>query len=161
MGSVFLLMGSNLGDRLNHLLEARHEISRQAGKIITASGVYQTEAWGNRSQPDFYNQVIEIEPVYEPHATLLLLLDIEKKLGRVRLEKYGSRVIDIDILFWNKEIIDQPDLIIPHPQLQHRRFVLVPMVEIAPTFIHPILNKTSLQLLDECTDELSVTRVEL
>lgn len=160
MGSVFLLMGSNLGDRLSHLLDARQHISRQAGKIVTVSSVYRTDAWGNHAQPDFYNQVIEIEPLAEPHLTLLTLLEIEKKMGRVRVEKYGSRIIDLDILIWKDVIIHQPDLVIPHPQIQYRRFTLEPLAEIAPAFIHPVLKKTSLQLLEECPDELTVNRVD-
>lgn len=161
MGSVFLLMGSNLGDRLNHLLDARQYISRQAGKIVTVSSVYRTDAWGNQAQPDFYNQVVEIEPLAEPHPTLLTLLEIEKKMGRVRVEKYGSRIIDLDILIWKDAIVHQADLVIPHPQIQFRRFTLVPLAEIAPAFLHPVVKKTFLQLLEECTDNLTVSRVNL
>jgi 2-amino-4-hydroxy-6-hydroxymethyldihydropteridine diphosphokinase len=161
MGSVFLLLGSNLGDRLNHLSEACQHISRQAGKIITVSSIYQTDAWGDEAQPDFYNQAVEIEPLTGPYETLNLLLDIERKMGRVRVEKYGSRVIDIDILLWKDAIIHQSDLIIPHPQMQYRRFVLEPLAEISPSFVHPLLNKTTVQLLEECSDGLTVNRVAL
>lgn len=161
MGSVFLLMGSNLGDRFNHLLEARQHISRQVGKIVTVSSIYRTDAWGNHAQPDFFNQAIEVEPSEGPHPTLLTLLQIEKVMGRVRTEKYGSRTIDLDILIWKNTIVHQPDLIIPHPQLQHRRFALEPLAEIAPGYVHPVLKKTFLQLLEACTDDLTVNRVEL
>lgn len=161
MGSVFLLLGSNMGDRLSHLLNAGQDISRQIGKIVTVSSIYRTAPWGNRDQPDFYNQVIEIDPFEDPHTTLLTLLEIEKKLGRVRSGKYGSRTIDIDILLWKDIIIRHPDLVIPHPQMQNRRFALEPLAEIAPAFMHPVLKKTSATLLKECTDELAVKRVEL
>lgn len=161
MGSVFLLLGSNLGDRLVNLLEARQRISRQLGKIVTASEIYQTAAWGDENQPDFYNQALEIEPLRGAHETLLLLLEIEKKMGRVRNERWGSRIIDIDILLWGNDRIELPDLIIPHPHLQERKFVLVPLAEIAPQTLHPILRKNIEQLLIECTDTLSVSRVDL
>ena len=161
MGSVFLLLGSNLGERLANLLEARQQISRQAGKIVTTSAIYQTAAWGDENQPDFYNQVIEIEPIAEPHETLVLLLEIEKMMGRVRNQKWSSRIIDIDILLWRNDHIKLPDLIIPHPQLQNRKFVLVPLAEIAPKVVHPLLKKNILQLLSECSDPLSVSRVTL
>jgi 2-amino-4-hydroxy-6-hydroxymethyldihydropteridine diphosphokinase len=161
MGSVFLLMGSNLGDRFSHLLEARQHISRQVGKIVTVSSIYRTDAWGNHDQPDFFNQAVEIEPLQGPHPTLLTLLQIEKEMGRVRVEKYGSRIIDLDILIWKDAVVRQPDLIIPHPHMQHRRFALEPLVEIAAQGVHPVLRKTFSQLLEACTDELTVNRVEL
>lgn len=161
MGLVFLLLGSNLGDRLSHLQEARVLISRKLGKIITTSSVYQTKAWGETAQPDFYNQVIEIEPFHDAFATLKVLQEIENQMGRVRAEKWGSRLIDIDILLWDDAHIQKPELIIPHPYLAERRFTLVPLVEIAPKAIHPESKKTMLQLLEECQDPLAVSKVEL
>lgn len=161
MGSVFLLLGSNQGERLSNLLEARQQISRQSGKIVTASGIYQTAAWGNKNQSDFYNQAIEIEPFAEPQETLYSILAIEKEMGRVRKEKWGSRLIDIDILLWHNHHIQLPDLVIPHPHLTERRFALAPLAEIAPLAIHPLLNKNILQLLAECKDTLNVERVNL
>lgn len=161
MGSVFLLLGSNLGDRLTNLFEARQHISRQAGKIITTSEIYRTAAWGYTNQPDFYNQAVEIEPFAPPHKTLLTLQDIEKKSGRVRTEKWGSRIIDIDILLWGSEHINLPNLVIPHPHLHERRFALVPLAEIAPHAVHPLFKKSIDQLLRECTDSLGVNRVDL
>lgn len=161
MGSVFLLLGSNLGERLANLHEARQQISRQIGKIVTASATYRTAAWGDKAQPDFYNQAVQIDPFTKPQETLLMLLEIEKKMGRVRIEKWGSRIIDIDILLWGNDQLDLPDLVIPHPQLPNRKFALVPLAEIAPQTVHPVLKKTICQLLTECTDTLAVSKVDL
>lgn len=161
MGSVYLLLGSNLGERLANLHEARQQISRQIGKIVTASAIYRTAPWGDKAQPDFYNQVVQIEPFTTPQETLLMLLEIEKKMGRVRIEKWGSRIIDIDILLWGNDQLDLPDLVIPHPQLPNRKFALVPLAEIAPQTVHPVLKKTIRQLLTECTDTLAVSKVDL
>jgi 2-amino-4-hydroxy-6-hydroxymethyldihydropteridine diphosphokinase len=161
MSSAFLLLGSNLGDRLNNLQEARILISRELGKIITTSSIYQTQAWGNIAQPDFYNQVVEISPFHEPIETLKLLLKVENLMGRVRAEKRGNRLIDIDILLCHTIEIKTPELTIPHPYLHVRRFTLIPLVEIAPSAVHPVLQKTMQQLLDECPDPLAVSKVQL
>lgn len=161
MDSVFLLLGSNLGDRITTLAEARSHISRQAGKIITQSSVYKTAAWGNTDQPEFYNQCVEIQSFRGSLETLTTILNIEKIMGRVREVKWGSRLIDIDILLWGNEMIDQPILTAPHPQLQHRRFALTALAEIAPEFAHPVLHKSIRQLLEECTDHLAVEKLSL
>lgn len=161
MGSVFLLLGSNQDDRVLNLHEARQQISRSGGKIITVSSVYQTEVWGDTARQEFYNQAIEIQPIDDPHKTLYSLLEIEKKMGRVRKEKWGDRLIDIDILLWEDQQIHQADLIVPHPYLHLRRFALIPLAEIAPGAIHPGFNKSIAQLLDECPDTLRVDRIKL
>jgi 2-amino-4-hydroxy-6-hydroxymethyldihydropteridine diphosphokinase len=161
MDRVFLLLGSNLGDRLAALKDARYHISRKVGEIITVSSIFQTASWGGKTQPDFYNQALEIQPLESPLQTLKSLLDIEKSMGRKRLEKWDARLIDIDILLWGDLLIHQPELVVPHPYLHLRRFALAPLVEIAPDVVHPMLDKTIRQVLDECTDVLPVNKVKL
>ena len=161
MSRAFLLLGSNLGDRQSALDEARNQISRTAGKIITISSVFQTAAWGDKPQPEFYNQAIEIQPFANPLETLCALLDIERGMGRERIEKWGTRLIDIDILLWDDQIIRQADLSVPHPYLHVRRFALTPLAEIAPDVIHPAFKKTIAELLRDCSDALPVNQLKL
>jgi 2-amino-4-hydroxy-6-hydroxymethyldihydropteridine diphosphokinase len=156
---IFILLGSNVGDRQVNLLHARQEISRYIGKIITTSAVYKTAPWGNTHQPDFFNQVIEINSTLSPDKLLEGILDIEKGLGRKREVKWGPRIIDIDILLWGHRTMKTPHLIIPHPEIPNRRFTLLPLTEIAPAFIHPLEHKTMLALLEACPDHLEVERV--
>jgi len=160
MNNVYLLLGSNLGNRQENLEKALQQISRQAGPIVTASSVYETAPWGNENQGSFYNQVIEVHTTLAPHALLVNLLVIESLLGRIRgKEKYGPRLIDIDVLFYNDLVINTPELTLPHPYLHTRRFVLVPLNEIKPDLVHPVFQKTLSQLLAECPDTLNVQRV--
>lgn len=154
-GGIFLLLGSNMGDRFHHLDEAR----KRMGGIVATSSIYVTAAWGNEKQPDFYNQVIEIDTSLTPAALLEKALSVEIELGRIRSEKWGPRVIDIDILLYKDEIIEQPNLVIPHPGIQNRRFTLVPLLELTNK-VHPVLKKTISELLDECKDPLPVTRLQ-
>ncbi len=156
MNISYLLIGGNQGDRLARLALARDLITNAGGQILIASALYETAAWGKRDQPDFLNQALEVGTSRDARAWLLTLLDIEERMGRRRAEKYGPRVIDIDILFFNNSIIHESGLSIPHPEIQHRRFALTPLEEIAPFLIHPVLNKTIRQLLAECTDPLAV-----
>jgi 2-amino-4-hydroxy-6-hydroxymethyldihydropteridine diphosphokinase len=156
MNISYLLIGGNQGDRLARLALARDLITNAGGQILIASALYETAAWGKRDQPDFLNQALEVGTSRDAQAWLLTLLDIEEQMGRRRAEKYGPRVIDIDILFFNNSIIREPGLSIPHPEIQHRRFALTPLEEIAPFLIHPVLHKTIRQLLAECTDPLAV-----
>lgn len=155
---IFILLGSNVGDCQANLLNARQEISRGIGKIITTSSVYKTAPWGNTHQPNFYNQVIEINSPLTPDNLLEGILDIEKRLGREREVKWGPRIIDIDILLWGARTMKTPHLTIPHPELPHRRFALLPLTEIAPEFLHPGEKKTIRDLLEACTDPLKVER---
>lgn len=158
MFSSFLLTGSNMGDRTLMLARARKLLEKNCGKIEKVSSIYETAAWGKEDQAAFLNQAIEIKTSLEPRKLLREVLKIEKKLGRIREEKYGPRVIDIDILFFENRIMHFPELILPHPQLQNRRFALTPLAEIAPTFVHPVFNKNIEQLLDACNDDLAVVK---
>lgn len=138
---VYLGLGTNLGDRvanLNHALELLSDIVR----ILDHSPIYQTQPWGYLDQPDFLNQVVSAKTGLSPHALLLELKQIEADLGREPTIRYGPRIMDIDILFFGSQVVQQDDLIIPHPQLHERAFVLAPLADIAPEFCHPILKMT-------------------
>ncbi len=156
---IFLLLGSNEGYPLRNLREAAARIEKAAGKIVTGSSVFKTAAWGFSQQPDFYNQVLEIESDCAPEQLLEKLLAIEAGMGRIRSQKWGPRIIDIDILFYGQQVIHTPVLQIPHPGIPERRFTLVPLAEIAPDLLHPLLNKSMTALLEECTDSLPVEPV--
>lgn len=158
MNSTYLLLGSNMGNSEQQLHASIKHIAKTIGKVIRQSAMYTTAAWGNTNQPDFLNQVIKIETTLTAAETLQNILTIEKMMGRVRTIKNAPRIIDIDILFFNKEIINQPNLIIPHPEIQNRRFVLIPLNEISPQFKHPVFNKSIHQLLSVCPDHLNVKK---
>ena len=158
MNKAFLLTGGNLGDRVKNMEQCRFLVEKACGKIVRKSSVYETAAWGKNDQPDYLNQVLLIETTLPPGQLLRILLDVEKEMGRYRGEKYGPRIIDIDILLYNDEVISEPMLTIPHPRMQDRRFVLEPMNEIAPDKVHPVLHKTMRQLLEECSDPLAVNK---
>jgi 2-amino-4-hydroxy-6-hydroxymethyldihydropteridine diphosphokinase len=159
MNKAYLLTGGNMGKREENLARAREQISRYCGDIINASSLYETAAWGKEDQPSFLNQALELQTILRPRLLLKELLNIERKTGRVRKEKYGPRIIDIDILLFNDEMINEPGLNIPHPELQNRRFALTPLAEIAAGTIHPVLHKSIHQLLDECADKLEVKKI--
>jgi 2-amino-4-hydroxy-6-hydroxymethyldihydropteridine diphosphokinase len=146
--TVYLLLGSNLGNRQEILEKAIDLIQKNVGVIISQSKNYETKAWGKTDQPDFLNIAIEIETNLMPLEVLEKTQAIENQLGRVRLEKWGARLIDIDIIFYGQEIIDiSHRLHIPHPLVQERVFALEPLAEIAPNFVHPVLGKTLNELL--------------
>ncbi len=154
---VYILLGTNEGDRLNYLNVAFRLISEQIGEIISQSAIYETAAWGIEDQASFLNQILLVHTELEPHQTLEMMLDVEKQMGRLRTVKWGSRIIDIDMLYYNDEIIDTKRLSIPHPYLHKRRFTLVPLCEIAPDFMHPVLKLTNSKLLEQCDDECEVS----
>jgi len=158
MNKTYLLLGSNMGNSKASLSKALVQIEKLIGKITRQSGLYSTAAWGNTKQPDFLNQVIIVETELSAPQTMATILNIEKKMGRIRTIKNAPRVIDIDILFFNKEIINQTELVIPHPEIQNRRFVLVPLNQLSPNLKHPALNKTVHQLLINCPDKLNVKK---
>jgi 2-amino-4-hydroxy-6-hydroxymethyldihydropteridine diphosphokinase len=156
MNIVYLLLGSNLNDRFQNLHQALESIQLNCGCLLKKSSIYETAAWGNTNQPNFLNQVIILQTQHDPQLLLQELLHIEKQMGRIRVEKYDPRIIDLDILFYNREIINEPYLNIPHPHIAERRFVLTPLVEIVPNKMHPVLNLTMKTLLNECIDNLNV-----
>lgn len=159
MNKAFLLTGGNLGDRKKNLQRAHELLAEYCGKIIKLSSVYETAAWGKTDQPNFLNQVCEIETRLLPESLMQEILKIENLMGRKRHEKYGPRIIDIDILFYNEEIINEPALKIPHPELQNRKFVLMPLAEIAPGLQHPIFKESISGLLAKCPDQLNVNKI--
>ncbi len=156
MNTVYFLLGANLGEPQKQLELAEKEIRQRVGQIQRASNVYESVAWGVTEQPNFLNQVIEVTTELDALQTLDLIQSIEKDLGRVRLTKWGARIIDIDILYFNEEIIEVERLIVPHPYIQDRRFTLVPLNELAPDFIHPKLQQSNHALLSACLDTLEV-----
>lgn len=158
-GQVFLLLGSNLGDRPQVLAAAREAIGAQVGRIVNQSAVYETAPWGITDQPAFLNQVVKISTSLLPEDLLRVILNIEHDLGRVRYERWGARVIDIDILYFGQTVMDSARLTLPHPRIQDRRFVLAPLAEIAPDFLHPLLQKTSSKLLEDCPDTSAVSKI--
>ena len=160
MNKLFLITGGNIGDRKGNLEAAAALIQKQIGKIIRLSAMYETEAWGITNQPAFYNQVLEIDTLLSAREVLHLILKIEEEMGRKRTIKNAARIIDIDILFFNNEIINEQNLIIPHPEIANRRFVLLPLLELDPTKLHPSLHKTVQELLAETKDKLNAIPVQ-
>ncbi|MGN6477358.1 MAG: 2-amino-4-hydroxy-6-hydroxymethyldihydropteridine diphosphokinase [Flavipsychrobacter sp.] len=160
MTTAYLSLGSNKGDRIEYLKRALEILSKKAGTVTKVSPIYQTAAWGKTDQPDFYNIAVEIGTSSPAEQLLNAILETEQELGRHRTEKWGQRTIDIDILFYGNEIINSTNLVIPHPHLQDRRFVLQPLNDINPKLIHPEIKKDISTLLAECTDPLPVTKLK-
>lgn len=160
MPAVFLSLGSNLGDRIVLLQQVLNALGKDAGKIVNASSWYETEPVGKISQPWFVNCVAQLRTELAPEQMFAACRAIEDRLGRMRTQRWGPRTADIDILFYGGQIIRTPQLTIPHPELLRRRFVLVPLAQLAPDFIHPEIKKTVRQLLNECGDASIVRRLE-
>ncbi|MBN8692939.1 MAG: 2-amino-4-hydroxy-6-hydroxymethyldihydropteridine diphosphokinase [Bacteroidetes bacterium] len=160
MNVAFLCVGGNMGDRLANILEAKRQLLGMGCKMEAESGIYQTKAWGIEEAPDYYNQMLKIVTEKNGIELMTTLLDIEKSMGRIRSDnRNASRTMDMDILFFNNEIIKSELLEVPHPRLHLRRFVLEPLNEIASELIHPVLNKTIHELLIECKDTSAVKRL--
>jgi 2-amino-4-hydroxy-6-hydroxymethyldihydropteridine diphosphokinase len=159
MIDVFLLLGSNLGDRGTYLQKAVTLIETDLGPVSKKSSIYETAAWGKTDEPNYLNQVICVNTELSARQVLEKVLNIENKLGRVREEKWGSRIIDIDILFYGQDIIREPGLIVPHPELHNRMFTLAPLNEIAPDLQHPVFKKSIFNLKSELKDNLIVKKL--
>ncbi len=153
--TVYLGLGSNLGDRLENLRRAL-EMLAEAAPIETVSSVYETAPWGVKEQPRFLNAVCRARTTFPPERLLEELQRIEKSLGRQRKERWGPRLVDLDILFYDELVLDTPELTIPHPLLHERAFVLVPLAEIAPGLYHPRMGKTVAELLQTAPDRIGV-----
>lgn len=156
MNKVYLLIGGNIGDRLENIQLATNQIQKQCGNIVQYSSLYETEAWGYTDQPLFLNQALLLETTLGATELMQQFLAIELNLGRKRHEPLGPRTIDIDIIYFNDEIISNDNLTIPHPRMAQRNFVLIPICEIAPDYIHPLFNLSNSNLLKECGDKSHV-----
>ncbi|MBW6482278.1 MAG: 2-amino-4-hydroxy-6-hydroxymethyldihydropteridine diphosphokinase [Vicingaceae bacterium] len=157
---VILSLGGNQGDVNQTFIETKQLIEKNIGLISKSSSLYKTAAWGETNQSDFLNQVILVTTNLSPIELLSKCMEIEKHLGRVRTDKnkWRERIIDIDILFYNNETINLPNLEIPHPQITNRKFILIPLREILPDLVHPILKKTIKNLEENCSDKLNVMK---
>jgi 2-amino-4-hydroxy-6-hydroxymethyldihydropteridine diphosphokinase len=160
MARLFLLLGGNLGNKERIFKSARIRLEEELGKIIQMSSVYETEPWGFQSEYLFWNQVILIETGCPPVEVLKKTKAIEQELGRVRkTERYCSRLIDIDLLFYDDLVFHEPQLELPHPRIIDRRFVLEPLAEIVPNLLHPVFRQSIMELLENCSDTLQVKKL--
>lgn len=159
MPQAIISLGSNLGNRNLQLSTAISKMQIEIGDILIKSSIFESESWGFKSENTFLNQVLSFQTELTPEEILKIILKIEKDLGRIRVsDAYESRTIDLDILFFNDKIINKEALQIPHPRIQERKFILVPLNEILPDFVHPISNKSIRKLLDDCQDKLWVKK---
>lgn len=156
---VYLGIGTNIGDRSENIQTCLKLIERHAGRLVESSSIYETEPWGVENQDNYYNLVVRIDTGLTPDKLLKTTQSIEKEMGRIKTERWAARIIDIDILFYEDQIIKQPGLTIPHPRLLKRNFVLEPLIEIAPNFIHPIKQKSLLSLRTENPDVSGIKKL--
>ena len=156
---VFLSLGGNLGNTQEIFERCYPMIENKVGKILLQSGLYQTAAWGLTDQADFINQVILLDSALEPQMILEEIQAIEKSFGRERIVTWGPRTLDLDILFIDAIQVQNDKLQIPHPHIQHRKFILIPMDEIASGYVHPLLQKSIRELLIETSDTSPVTLI--
>lgn len=160
MHKAYILLGSNRGRRKDYLNKAKRLVQTYAGTILKESSIYETAAWGKTDQKAFLNQVIVITTDLVAEKLMQSLLDIEQQLGRIRTEKFGPRTIDLDILFFDELVMKSKLVTLPHPAIQDRRFVLVPLAELSPRKVHPVYKQTVTALLKKCTDTLAVIPIE-
>jgi 2-amino-4-hydroxy-6-hydroxymethyldihydropteridine diphosphokinase len=153
---IVLLLGGNLGEREALLEQAKVQLINYLGDVVLSSSIYETEAWGGISTKDYLNQVLVFNALVSPNELLEIVLGIEELLGRERIHVWGDRTMDIDILYYADQSVDQMDLVIPHPRIKERKFVLIPLVEVLPTFIHPVYKKNHHELLANCDDSCDV-----
>ncbi len=165
MHKVFLGLGGNIGNKEENFIRVHRLIAKMLGPIKQVSSLYEAPPWGFSSEDNFWNQAVEIETVLEAEELLWRIKEIEEMLGRKSAEasdeRYTSRPMDIDILYFDDAYFETQSLTVPHPRIQDRLFVLVPLVEIAPEFKHPLLRMTNLTLLDNCKDKSIIRKVEL
>lgn len=159
MPQAIISLGSNLGNRSLQLSAAISKMQIEIGDILIKSSIFESESWGFKSENTFLNQVLSFQTELTPEEILKIILKIEKDLGRIRVsDAYASRTIDLDILFFDDKIINSEALQLPHPRIQERKFILVPLNEILPEFVHPISKKSIRKLLDDCQDKLWVKK---
>lgn len=160
MAEVYFSLGSNEGDRLNFLVTATELIAKLIGKLMEYSSVIESEPWGFNTDTKFLNMVLSVETEFTPHQVLTKILEIETYLGRIRHGKaYTNRMIDIDILFYNTEIINDDNLVIPHPLMHKRKFVLQPLAELVPDLIHPVFQISVSELLLKLNEPSPISEV--
>lgn len=153
MARIFLSMGSNMGNRMDFLKNASLAVKKDIGTVSAKSLVYETQSWGYEGM-NYLNMVLQVNTSLSPEKLLLAIQKIEASLGRVKtIGRYTDRPIDLDILFYENEVLNVDNLVIPHPRIQDRLFVLAPMMDVDPDFVHPVLNKTIMMLREECSDQ--------
>ncbi|MFF5380183.1 2-amino-4-hydroxy-6-hydroxymethyldihydropteridine diphosphokinase [Pedobacter suwonensis] len=158
--TAYLLLGGNLGDRVANLKKAIELLNDRVGGVLSVSSLYETAAWGKTDQPAFLNQAVALQTRLSALEVLDLALNIEQELGRVRKDKWGERLIDIDLILFGNQVINIPDkLQVPHPHMQHRKFVMEPLAEIAPGVLHPVLGETMLSICQNISDPLEVKKI--
>ncbi len=158
MAEAFLGLGGNVGCVRANLEAARQSLAARGGDIRGLSSLYRTEPWGRADQPEFLNQVLRVETELAPRELLELCQQVERDVGRGSRDRWGPREVDVDLLLYDDEVIQEADLQVPHPRLAQRRFVLVPLAELAPARRHPTEGRTVAELLEEVTDERGVER---
>lgn len=156
MFTYYLLLGTNQGDRVGHLKKAMEQINTSVGKIKCSSSIYETEPWGLEEQPDFLNMVVVVETTFEPIQVLKLTKSIEQKAGAPKEVKWGPRILDIDILYCDDIVVNTDGLYIPHKQVYHRNFALIPLIEVAGDLLDPVKKITIDEIYDVCGDDKEV-----